>query len=568
MRNFQKISLLSLLATVSWKSQVLGGCGSSKVAPIENADVAKSARSYHVRRTTQTHNLGNAMKGAAEVGTKSSPKASITKEVEKVGMGAGAAAPSSKSTLKIENPGAGAAALSSKPKPTLDARPKREAPATGPRTTTQTQKRKKKQEAATERLSSQGQKAKSTKNDKVASAPTLLRSPLQNGRSRGTVGATPVQSKNKKHSPLAPLSLAKGKKTPQLSRGLASPTEVQKPSSSDIGARTIALVQKGRPLPPLQAELVAITPPEEGQKAAIPITVTSPAEVSGGLVQARGQLLKPLAFISLQAEQGDKDSPVLREVSPPSAPKTPSPGQIKLIESARGQGAGLAGFSLSPPQSGCGAQTPRADSSRPGSARSTTLPTAVASSKAEEGKKERESSPKRLKTMMDFLKSGKTISLGESSADLRLYEQALKDITATTARISTKDFQNNINTLLEILAASPHLKEVSFEDPFDFVYMGGAGKPDVKISLSDIVERLTGSTSLEILSFHGLPREDQLDDFISHFKSFINKFKARKFTVVFKGVSTKQAADREYRLITNSLKTAFTDERITFKMKD
>jgi len=170
--------------------------------------------------------------------------------------------------------------------------------------------------------------------------------------------------------------------------------------------------------------------------------------------------------------------------------------------------------------------------------------------------------------MVASLKAGKSISLGESLSELRLYEQALKDPTSTTAKISTKDFQNNMNPLLEILAASPYLKEVSFEDPFDFVYTGGAGKPDVKISLSDIFERLSSSPSLERLSFNGLPREDQLGDFKLNFKSFIAKFKSRNFTVIFQNVSTKHAADIEFRTITISLRTAFTDERITFKMKD
>jgi len=580
MINLQKISLFFVLIVLLGKQQVLGGCGSSKAASPDTADTADSSHSYrtHPAQKTQEHHKSDVV---SETQTTSQLK---TKEVQNGGAGVGATAPVQQREPRKDKPTKEEESIEPplKEKPAIERQSKgrkNPTPQLQPPPRSKKEAVKKRREQQRQRL--KGQTLASHETDKSLSAlPTRRpkKSPTVSTAAGSRDGAKPFLKRRIK--PKAAFS------TGGEGAGKSStPLKGKEPTEKG------GLVKKKPTLPPLRVVKRAEESPQVSQKKQdLLITVSTPGDVRTDSAQSMNNVMKPAASVvkPLQSEQ-DKATSAAAPLSSalqasrlkteaegmqltPSSPKKVASALEKPTERIQEKEREFSEFSLSLP-----GQTPPTGVSELGTVRREMSPALSGAaalilgvSGEDDGGKREKTVSKILETMKNCLRGNKLIPLGSES--LAFYEKALMESKSASTRISTRNFRSRESThmgrLLDILVAAPHLREIVFEDPFDFVYMGGAGKPDVKISLGDMIEKLTGSKSLQTISFQGLPREDQISDFIFNFKEFIGKDKTRKFTVIFKDVPAKQDADSEYRSVTTSLRSAFTDERVKFNMKE
>lgn len=574
MTNLQKISLFFIFIVLLGKNQVLGGCGSSKATFVDTTDSSHSYRAPPAQKSQEHH------KSDVVLETQTTPQLK-TKEVQNGGAGAGAATPVQQREPSRDKPTKEEESI----EPPLKEKPTIERQLNGRKNPTpqlQPPPRSKK-EAVNKRRGQKRQMLKGTSHG--TDNPSQ---PLPARRSKKSSGvSTAAGSRNG----VKPSSKRRGQPKMAFSTGGEGARKSSAPLKEKEPTEKGGLVKKKPTLPLLRVAKRAEESPEVAQKKQdLLITLSPPGDVRTDSAQSMNNLMKPAASVDkpLQSEQ-DKATSVAAPLSralqtsrlkteaegmklTPSSPKKVASALEKPTERIQEKVRERPEFSLSLP-----GQTPPMGTSELGTVRREMSPALSRSAalilgvseKDDEGKREKTVS-KILETMKSFLRGNKLIPLGSES--LAFYEKALMESKSAHTRISTRNFRSHESThmgrLLDILVAAPHLREIVFEDPFDFVYMGGAGKPDVKISLGDMIEKLTASKSLQTISFQGLPREDQLSDFISNFKEFIGKDKTRKFTVIFRDVPAKQDADSEYRSVTTSLRSAFTDERVKFNMKE
>jgi|GEM_PF-6629318 len=552
MINLQKISVLFVLFVLLGKNQVLGGCGSSKAAPPETADTTDPSHSY---RTQLAHKSQEQRQNDAVSETQTKSQFNITQTKEIQNGGAGATTPVQQSEPSKNKP-AKEEAIEATPK----AQPTIEKQSTGKKNSIIQPPPRSKTEAARERrvkkretLGAQTRASHGTDKPSHSLPPRRLKKKPQVATAAGSRNGT------------QPSSQRQGKPRVAFAEGAGTrPAPLKGKEPTEKGG----LTKKKQKLLPL---------PEPQKKQALLITVSSPGEARTDAPQSINTVPKSVEVKPLQSEQDKVTSVVVAPLNALQTPRLKTEEEPKLTprsplalekptEPIKTKVGALQELTLDLP-----GQTPPRSTSELGAARREMSPALSrsaalilgASEKDDEGEREKTAS-KILETMKNFLKGNKLIPLGSES--LAFYEKALMESKSVSTRISTKNFRspasNHMNRLLDILAAAPNLREIVFEDPFDFVYMEGAGKPDIKISLGDIIEKLTESKSLQTVSFHGLPREDQLNDFTYNFKNFIRKDKTRQFTVVFREVSPRHSAG-----VATTLKSTF-GERVDLKMKE